>query len=79
VIDYAVHYEKQSGATAAKVFKLKTIDLQPDETVSIVRRQAIRNFTTRAHHPGVHRVDLLVNGSVAAQAAFELQRAPPPG
>ena len=75
VIDYAVHYVKRSGGTAAKVFKLRTITLKPDETVAITHRQTIRDFTTRTHHPGVHKVDLLVNGRVMAQGAFDLHRA----
>ncbi|MDB5674014.1 MAG: alkylation repair protein [Sphingomonas bacterium] len=75
VIDYAVHYVKKSGATAAKVFKLKTIDLKAGEDASITHRQPIRDFTTRAHHPGLHKIDLMVNGRMVAQEAFDLHRA----
>lgn len=73
VIDYAVHYVKRSGATSAKVFKLRTIDLPPGELASIAHHQSIRDFTTRTHHPGLHRIDLLVNGRVMAQGAFDLR------
>jgi 3-methyladenine DNA glycosylase AlkC len=73
VIDYAVHYVKRSGATAAKVFKLRTVDLPPGELASIAHRQPIRDFTTRTHHPGLHRIDLLVNGRVMARDAFDLR------
>lgn len=76
VVDYAVHYVKKSGATAAKVFKLRTIDLAPGEAVNIIHRQTVRDFTTRAHHPGRHKVTLLVNGEVLAASAFDLQRTP---
>jgi 3-methyladenine DNA glycosylase AlkC len=77
VVDYAVHYVKKSGATAAKVFKLRTIDLAPGETMKIVHRQTVRDFTTRIHHPGRHSVELLVNGSVLADDAFVLDRGGP--
>lgn len=77
VVDYAVHYVKKSGATAAKVFKLRTIDLAPGETVKIVHRQTVRDFTTRIHHTGRHTVELLVNGLVLAADAFVLGRGSP--
>ncbi|MDB5709647.1 MAG: alkylation repair protein [Sphingomonas bacterium] len=75
VIDYAVHYVKKSGATAAKVFKLRTIDLKGGEDMSLTHRQPIRDFTTRTHHPGLHKIDLMVNGRVVAQGMFDLHRA----
>ncbi len=77
VVDYAVHYVKRSGATTAKVFKLRTIDLAPREAVKIVHRQTVRDFTTRIHHPGRHSVELLVNGLVLAVDAFVLDRGSP--
>ena len=75
VIDYTVHYVKKSGATAAKVFKLRTIDLKAGEEMALTHRQPIRDFTTRTHHPGLHKIDLTVNGRVEAQGAFDLHRA----
>ena len=29
-------------------------------------------FTTRRHHPGRHRIELIVNGQTMAEAAFDL-------
>ncbi|CAN5246609.1 DNA alkylation repair protein [soil metagenome] len=75
VIDYAIHYVKRSGATSAKVFKLRTIELAPAEMRSITHRQIVRDFTTRVHFPGLHRIDLLLNGRVVAQTDFHLRRA----
>lgn len=74
VVDYAVHYVKKSGATSAKVFKLKELTLAPGEKVSLSRRQSIRDFTTREHHPGLHRVDILINGELCGTDSFELSR-----
>jgi 3-methyladenine DNA glycosylase AlkC len=73
VVDYAIHYVKRSGETSAKVFKLRTIVLAPAEARTLTHRQVIRNFTTRTHYPGLHRVDLLLNGRVVAQADFHLK------
>jgi len=72
VVDYRVHYARASGKSAAKVFKLKTFDLAAAERTEVRIRQTIRDFSTRRHHPGVHAVDLLVNGVTVATTAFTL-------
>ncbi|MBT9247139.1 hypothetical protein KM031_08765 [Gemmobacter fulvus] len=72
VVDYAVHYVKKSGGSAAKVFKLKLLTLDPGAVLHLSQRRALRNFTTRVHYPGRHRVDILVNGAVLASGAFDL-------
>jgi 3-methyladenine DNA glycosylase AlkC len=72
VIDYAIHYVKQSGATSEKVFKWKETVLAGGETLELSKRQPIRDFTTRKHHPGRHRVEVSVNGERLADAAFVL-------
>lgn len=72
VFDYAVHYVKKNGVAARKVFKLKEIDLAPAATCSLSAGQHIRDFTTRKHYAGHHRVELMVNGEVLAESGFEL-------
>ena len=72
VIDYAIHYIKKSGLASAKVFKIKTVALSPGETLPIQRRQSIRNFTTREHYFGMHKVELIVNGKCVADSGFDL-------
>ncbi len=74
VIDYAIHYVKQSGASAAKVFKWKEVTLAPGERILLTRSQQIRDFSTRRHHPGRHVVEALVNGARVAAAAFHIVR-----
>ncbi|MFA6116996.1 MAG: DNA alkylation repair protein [Sphingomonas sp.] len=72
VVDYRLHYARAGGKSAAKVFKLRTFDLGPGETVALAIRQTIKDFSTRRHHPGTHDVELIVNGQTMARAAFEL-------
>ena len=74
VMDYAIHYVKQSGITSAKVFKLKEVALGAGASLSVSKRQRIQDFTTRQHHPGSHRVQLLVNGELFAEGLFDLRR-----
>lgn len=74
VVDYRIAYVKRGGATATKVFKLRTLTLEPGQRIALSRRQPIRDFTTRTHYAGRHAVELIVNGGVVAQAFFDLAR-----
>ncbi len=75
LVDYVVHYVKQSGGSSQKVFKWKELELGPSETVSLEKRQTIRDFTTRKHYPGQHRVEVQVNGARLAEGAFGVMTA----
>ena len=74
VVDYNIHYLKKFGAPSAKVFKLKTVDLPPQASLSFRRSRQIKDFTTRVHYPGRHQIEILVNGQVLGQTSFELTR-----
>lgn len=73
VVDYAVHYKKASGATSRKVFKLKEVELAAGQQLRIAKKQIFDDFSTRIHYPGLHTVELLVNGKVMATENFELR------
>jgi 3-methyladenine DNA glycosylase AlkC len=72
VIDYVVHYVKAGGSTSAKVFKWANVTLSKDKVVVLKKRQTVRDFTTRKHHAGLHRVELQINGQRLAEASFQL-------
>jgi 3-methyladenine DNA glycosylase AlkC len=72
VIDYAVHYVKKSGETSAKVFKWKALSLAPQERCTLTISRAVRDFTTRKHYAGRHRIELIINGDRLAETAFDL-------
>lgn len=76
VVDYRVHYARAGGKTAAKVFKLRTFDLSAGQSATLGVRQAIRDFSTRRHHPGRHEVELIVNGVTMASTAFDIASDP---
>ncbi|MDX3911108.1 MAG: DNA alkylation repair protein [Sphingobium sp.] len=76
VVDYRVNYARAGGKTAAKVFKLRTLDLSAGKSATLGLRQAIRDFSTRRHHPGHHEVELIVNGVTMASTAFEITSDP---
>ena len=73
VIDYAIHHVKANGKTTAKVFKLKNIQLEAEETACLRKKHSFRIVTTRTYYAGPHQVDILVNGQVMARQTFTLQ------
>lgn len=73
VIDYVIHYVKAGGSLFEKVFKWTEVDLAPHATLKLAKSQVIRDFTTRRHHPGAHRVDLQINGQRVALSQFVLK------
>ena len=72
MVDLAVHYVKASGATRAKVFKLKALALGPGETVVLRKKLSLKEMTTRKHFAGLHKVDALLNGQAQQLGHFEL-------
>jgi len=72
VIDYAVHHVKADGGTSPKVFKGWALQLAPGAARVLRKSHPVKPITTRRYFSGTHRVELLINGRVAAQAAFEL-------
>ena len=73
-LEYAVDFVKASGRTTRKVFKISEGIFAPDEPRQFDRKHRFRDFTTRKHHPGRHRLSILVNGEVSAGAALLLGR-----
>jgi 3-methyladenine DNA glycosylase AlkC len=74
VIDYRVHYIKSGGKLSSRVFKLTQKTLAPGETVPVTTSHSFVDRSTRKHHPGTHRLELLVNGVGSGTAEFRLTR-----
>ncbi len=72
MIDYAVHHIKANGTRAPKVFKWKSLALQSGGQTRITKKHAIRPITTRRYYPGLHQVEVIVNGTPVATADFTL-------
>jgi 3-methyladenine DNA glycosylase AlkC len=72
VVDYVVHFAGARGAPRRKVFKLKTVRLEPGRPTEIVRRHPLVPVTTRSYHAGRHRVEVQVNGQALDGGDFDL-------
>jgi 3-methyladenine DNA glycosylase AlkC len=72
LVDLRVHYVKANGTHSPKVFKLKRIELAPRETIRFSKSLTLTQLTTRTHYPGLHRIELLVNGHAYPLGAFHV-------
>lgn len=72
MIDYIVHHQKANGKTSPKVFKWSTRTLEADKALTLTKKHAVKKITTRVYYPGVHTVEVLVNGVSVGAADFNL-------
>jgi len=62
-----------NGSLAPKVFKGWVIELEAGETLRLTKRHSLRAVTTRRSYPGLHRIEVLINGRAASRADFDLR------
>ncbi|MDO9360920.1 MAG: DNA alkylation repair protein [Polaromonas sp.] len=72
LVDFCIHYVKASGKSSAKVFKLKVLDLSPGEKARLAKTVSTAEMTTRKHHAGKHKVEVLLNGKAQPLGVFDL-------
>lgn len=72
MIDYAVHFVRANGTQSPKVFKLRKLDLASKASISISKKHSFKAISTRRYYSGTHKIEIQVNGSIIAQAEFEL-------
>jgi len=72
LVDLRVHFVKSNGKPSPKVFKLKELDLAPHASAELAKTISLAQHTTRTHYPGLHRVEVLVNGRASAAHLFEV-------
>jgi 3-methyladenine DNA glycosylase AlkC len=72
IIDYLVDYRKKKGGLSPKVFKLKEIILAAGKEILINKTQSMKDYTTRKHYHGRHRLHIQVNGKIMASTNFNL-------
>jgi len=81
LVDLRIGYARAPGRGAvagtadagrAKVFKLSSALLEPGAVLALAHRLSLRQMSTRTHHPGLHRVEALVNGVPMPVGSFEI-------
>ena len=72
-LEYAIDFVKKTGKTSKKVFKI-TENKYENSITTIKRKQSFKDFTTRTHYPGTHRLGIIINGIEKANLDFEVIR-----
>ncbi|MCH9813835.1 MAG: DNA alkylation repair protein [Epsilonproteobacteria bacterium] len=74
IIDYVMHFCTKRGTHTQKVHKIKKLSLQKDTIVKEEKRHHFKaNMTTRNLNPGLHKVDLQINGKIYQSVEFLLK------
>ncbi|NOY85050.1 MAG: DNA alkylation repair protein [Nitrospirae bacterium] len=74
IIDYIIHHKKANGRTTPKVFKWKVLTLSAGSTHRAKKKHPFKQITTRVYYPGLHKIEIVVNGAVQEGGAeFELE------
>jgi len=73
-LEYAVDFVKARGHTARKVFKISEREMVPGQSLHFTRRHRFDDLSTRTHHPGKHRIAIIVNGVQRAARSVMLTR-----
>lgn len=72
MIDYTVIFQNASGTGSRKVFKGKVIELVPGDYLEMRRKISLQPLSTRSIFPGIHSVEVQVNGTVLDRVEFEV-------
>ena len=73
MVDYIIHHKKANGSMSPKVFKLKSVLLKSKQKMEIRKRHAVKPITTRVYYSGIHKIEIMVNGTKLQQAEWVLQ------
>lgn len=72
LVDLRVHFVKANGSANAKVFKGAELQLEPGGTKTVRKTVSVKQHSTRTHYPGLHAVDVMINGRVESIGSFTL-------
>jgi 3-methyladenine DNA glycosylase AlkC len=72
-LEYAIHYLRNNGTHAKKVFKISERTIDPMEEIKIKRKQSFKLITTRQFYIGKQYVSVIVNGNERAKEEFWLK------
>lgn len=73
LVDYLIHFKKANGTHFAKVFKWTKVEAKAGEEIVLGKKHPLRTMSTRALYPGVHKVEVQINGQVVKNGDFILK------
>jgi 3-methyladenine DNA glycosylase AlkC len=76
LIDFVVHFVKANGTRNPKVFKGAERSIAARDTAQVSKRVSLAQHTTRTHYPGVHQVEIQINGAIQGSGEFTVTSEP---
>jgi 3-methyladenine DNA glycosylase AlkC len=73
LVDLRVHFVKASGSTSGKVFKGSQLEMGPGQSNTVRKSISLAQQSTRKHYPGMHRLEILLNGVPHPGGTFEVR------
>ena len=71
-VDLRVQFVKANGRLSPKVFKVSELELGPHGSALLTKTISLAQHTTRTHHPGQHRIQVMVNGAASGAGSFDV-------
>ncbi|MEP1779931.1 DNA alkylation repair protein [Reichenbachiella sp.] len=71
-VGFVVSYQKANGSLSDKIFHVTEKEFASADAVLFNKKLSFKDLTTRKHHPGLHKIGVLVNGKKLAEKEFEL-------
>jgi len=72
MIDYIIHHQRANGQLIPKVFKLSMKTIKPSASLNIKKQHSFQEVTTRRYYPGIHKLEIQINGKNFIQKEFIL-------
>jgi len=73
MIDFIIHHQKANGKITPKVFKWCEKKLAAEQPLCITKKHSIKKVTTRKYYPGLHKIEVVINGVSLGISEFQLQ------
>jgi len=70
LVDFIVHFVKSNGSMSPKVFKGGERSVPAGESTRVSKLVSLAQRTTRTHYPGVHTIDVQLNGTAHPGGTF---------
>ena len=65
-IDYRVYFVSKNGSKSKRLFKWVVTSIDSKNDLTLEKKQSFKDQLTRKHFPGVHDIEVLINGNVVA-------------
>jgi 3-methyladenine DNA glycosylase AlkC len=73
LVDLRFWFVKANGTSTAKVFKGSELLIQSGDTAQVRKTISLAQHSTRSHYPGLHRIEVIINGATVEGGEFQLR------